>query len=127
MILADTSVLVRQFRNYSPVRARLITAINPVVSGMTVAEFFAGAVSAAHAAQCATVLSAFGRVPTPEGTWEQAGRNQATLRANGLTVPLPDTVIATVAIAAGVDLWTYDGHFAAMALLLPGLMLYREP
>lgn len=127
MILADTSVLVRQFRNYCPTRGRLIATVNPVVCGMTVAEFFAGAVSAAHAVQCATVLSAFGRLPTPEDIWETAGRNQALLRANGLTVPLPDAVIATVAIAAGVELWAYDTHFTMMAALLPGLTLYQEP
>ena len=37
--------------------------------------------------------------------------NQARLRTNGVTVPLIDTMLATLAISFDVAFWTYDGHF----------------
>ncbi len=100
---------------------------DPVICGITVAEFWAGGRTPAQRSNYAAILGLCRRVPTPEDVWEQAGRNQALLASSGLTVPLPDTIIATIAIAAGVELWTYDAHFAVMATLLPGLILYQEP
>jgi predicted nucleic acid-binding protein len=69
----------------------------------------------------------FGRVVTPEDVWETVGLNQALLRSGGLTVPLSDTMIATIAISQDLELWTYDGHFTLMQRLLPALKLFQEP
>ncbi len=126
MILTDTSVLIRQYRNPDPRRAQLIQTINPVVCGVTVAEVLAGARTPGQTTGTLALLGLFGRISIPEGVWEAAGRNQALLAASGLTVPLADTVIATLAVESKLDLWTYDTHFAAMAGLLPGLKLFQE-
>lgn len=127
MILADTSVLVRHFRNYTDSRQRLIERLDPAVCGLIVAEFGAGARTPSQAARCAAILAFFQHVSIAESVWEIGGRNQAHLAANGLNVPLIDTLIATIAIDAGLELWTYDAHFAAIAALLPGLTLFHEP
>ena len=127
MILADTSVLIVHYRKPDPVRTRWIAATSAAVCGATVAEMYAGARKAAQLAGTAAMLSLFGSVPTPEYVWELTGLNRATLLANGLNIAIPDVLIATVSIDAGIELWTYDSHFALMAGLLPGLTLYREP
>ncbi|HWG47789.1 MAG TPA: PIN domain-containing protein [Gemmataceae bacterium] len=127
MILADTSVLIRHFRSYTDSRQRLIETIDPAVCGLTVAEFGAGARTPSQVVSCAAILAFFQRIPIAESVWEAAGCNQARLASSGLIVPLPDTLIATVAIDAGLELWTYDTHFAAMAALLSGLRLFHEP
>ncbi len=127
MILTDTSVLIRHFRTPTPQRTSLFRTIAPVVCGVTVTEVLAGARTPAQLSKTQSLLAFFGRIPTPEGVWDTAGRNQAHLASRGLTVPLPDTVIATVAVDAGLELWTYDTHFATMAALLPGLNLFQEP
>ena len=57
---------------------------------------------------------------------EKAGHNQANLAANGLNVPLTDAIIATAAVDMGLESWTYDAHFTAMARLMSGLKLFHE-
>jgi predicted nucleic acid-binding protein len=51
----------------------------------------------------------------------------AALQAADLTLPFPDVVIATVAIAHGVELWARDYHFPLMQTVLPALQLFVEP
>jgi len=42
-------------------------------------------------------------------------------------VPLIDTALATIAIESGIELWTYDSHFALIQGVLPTLRLFQEP
>ena len=42
-------------------------------------------------------------------------------------MPFPDAVIASVAIANGIELWTRDRHFTLVQQLLPALKLFPEP
>jgi len=127
MLLADTSILIAHFRNPTPARAVIIVHESAVVSGMVVSELRAGGRTPAQILTCDQVLALFGEIATPESVWDAAGRNQAMLRSNGLNVPLDDAIIATTAITSDIELWAYDGHFTAMATLLPGLRLFREP
>ena len=127
MILTDSTVLIRQIRTRDPRVTSIISARNAAVCGITVFEVLAGARNARQQASAAAMLASFQRVPTPESIWEAAGLNQARFAANGLIFPLPDALIATVAASAGLELWTYDNHFTAMASLLSGLHLFHEP
>ena len=72
-------------------------------------------------------MTDFRPLPIPEILWETVGRNQARLRANGITVPLTDTVVASLAIALNLELWAYDAHFALIQRVLPALKLFQEP
>lgn len=127
MLLADTSVLIAQFRNFDPKREALIRGQPVGLCGPVLAEFLAGARTVKHQAACQVILASLIPVATPEAVWELAGRNQALLATNGLNVPLVDAIIASVAIVAGLELWAYDAHFLAMAALLTGLQMFREP
>ena len=120
-VVVEDSSAERRFRGSS------LLAGHGVVSGVTVAELFAGVRTARDEARLQTALADFPAVPIPDAVWELTGRNQATLQANGVTVPLTDTVIATVAMAIGVELWTYDGHFQLIQRVLPALRLFVEP
>jgi predicted nucleic acid-binding protein len=42
-----------------------------------------------------------------------------TLRRNGITVPLPDLLIAQVAIAEKLELWHADEHFEEIKRVVP--------
>jgi predicted nucleic acid-binding protein len=127
MVLADTSVVIAHYRNPTARVQRLIAAHSAAVCGVTVAEVYGGARTPAEAARCAAILGIFGRVVTPEDVWEVVGQHQVQLRAGGLTVPLSDTIIATVALTHELELWTYDSHFTLMQRLLPALKLFEEP
>ena len=44
-----------------------------------------------------------------------------------MTVPFPDAVVATLAIANNLELWTRDAHFTLIQQWLPALKLFQEP
>jgi predicted nucleic acid-binding protein len=44
-----------------------------------------------------------------------------------VTVPFPDALIATLAIAENLELWTRDLHFTQIQRVLPSLRLFQEP
>jgi predicted nucleic acid-binding protein len=127
MILTDTSVLIQQERHPDPQRVQTAVNFAAAVCGVTIAEFFTGARSANQEAAIRHILAFFQVVPIPETLWEGVGGNQSLLLSRGLTVPLADTAIATVAVARGVELWTYDIHFTHMAAIIPGLVLFQVP
>ena len=127
MLLADTSILITHFRSPTAARATIIASEQAVIPGAVVAEFRAGGRTPAQVLNGDRVLALFGTFITPEAVWDLAGRNQALLASNGLNVPLIDTIIVSVAIVAGLELWTYDAHFTVMTTLLAGLRMFQEP
>ncbi|MDA2933158.1 PIN domain-containing protein [Acidobacteria bacterium AH-259-D05] len=60
------------------------------------------------------LLSSFGvipEVPFTERVWKEAARLGYTLRRHGITVPLPDLLIAQAAIDKDLVLWHVDEDF----------------
>jgi predicted nucleic acid-binding protein len=127
MILTDASVLIEQEKHPDPKRVQTAVNFAAAVCGITIAELFTGVRTAKQESAVRTVLGFFRVVPIPDALWETVGRHQALLMSRGVNVPLADTAIATVAIASGFELWTYDVHFTHMAIILPGLKLFHEP
>src|SRR5688500_7546902 len=114
MILVDTGVLVDFLRTKDPKLAALFRSLPVAVCGAIRAELLAGARDAVTRQQGLVFLSPFLHAPTPEPHWDLIGDNLATLRAHGITVPFPDAVIATVAIANDIEVWTRDPHDLTM-------------
>ncbi len=127
MILLDTSVLIDALRTGDPRFQQLFTAHGAAVCGVTKAETLYGARDAADYARLEAALALFPNVDFPESLWEQVGHNLFVLRTNGLTVPFPDVVIATLAIATDLELWTRDHHYPHIQRLIPTLKLFQEP
>jgi len=124
MILADTSVVVDYLRGPTPALHSIIATQQAAICGVTVAEILAGARLPTDTQWLLTALSAFRRVPTPETIWEAIGDNLAILRRNGITVPMPDAVIATIAMNLNVEVWTTDAHFPMMQRVFSQLRLF---
>jgi predicted nucleic acid-binding protein len=127
MILTDASVVIVYERVPTPRLKKIITDEEASVCGVTIAELYAGVHSAKDEAKLRTALADFKSQPIPDALWETIGRNQATLSAKGVTVPLADTALATLAIFLDVELWTYDAHFRLIQQVLPALKLFQEP
>ena len=114
MILADTSIVVEYLRTPAERVLMLLSENDAAICGVIRTEVLAGARDRAHLQRIAAALDAFAYLATSEATWDSLGENLRALRAAGLTVPLPDALIATVAIEDGVEVWTRDAHFARM-------------
>lgn len=127
MILTDTSVVIVYERAPSPRLHKIVAANDAVVCGITVAELFAGVRNPRTEARVRTALADFRTLAIPDALWEQVGRNQSALLARGVTVPLTDTILATLALSLGVELWAYDAHFGLAQSVLPALRLFVEP
>lgn len=83
--------------------------------------------SSADRAFTAATFAVLDQIAIPETLWDAIGTNLAALRAAGLPMPFADVVIATVAVAAGVEPWARDQHFAQMLPHVSGLRLFAEP
>jgi predicted nucleic acid-binding protein len=127
MILTDSSVVIDFERSADPNILHLILANAAGICGGTRAEVLHGARDAAHRVRMLTDLQVFQQVSIPEPLWDDVGDNLAALRRSGITVPFQDAVIATVAIANDVELWTHDNQFKLIQTALPQLRLFVEP
>jgi predicted nucleic acid-binding protein len=127
VILTDTSVVIDFVRGKDAKLAGLISQLPVAVCGIVRAELLCGARDPAHRTSLLTLLATFAQIPTPEAVWDAVGDNLATLRRNGITVPFPDVVIATVGIEYDIEGWTRDPHFPTMQKVLSSLRMFPEP
>lgn len=121
--LLDSSVLIDYTRAKDPTLAALLTNLPIGICGVVRAEAICGV----KGAKDRTLLNSFHQISTPETAWDAAGDHLHTLRTHGVTVPLPDAVIATFAIVNDIELWSRDSHFALAQNWLPSLKLFQEP
>lgn len=127
MILADTSIVVEFLRTRNARLQSLIVSSPAAVNGVTRAEILHGARDSQHRAKLIAALNLFQQIAFPDTLWDEAGDHLAALRAAGVTVPFADALLATVAIANNLELWTRDLHFSQMQRILPKLRLFTEP
>jgi predicted nucleic acid-binding protein len=127
MILADTTVVIDFLPGPTARSLKIIRDNSAAICGATLAEVYAGARSPADFKRYENSLSSFGLIPTPKKIWPSLGRNLSLLGANGLSVPFPDALIATLAIENDIELWHHDVHFPSIQKILPRLKLFQEP
>ena len=65
------------------------------------------------------LLDVLPEVPIDAAVWREAARLGSDLRCHGITVPLPDLLIAEAAIRAEIELWHADNHFEEIKKLVP--------
>ncbi|HSZ56562.1 MAG TPA: PIN domain-containing protein [Tepidisphaeraceae bacterium] len=127
MILLDTSVLVRYLRTADPKILAVLSAPGVAVSVVTRAEILHGAKNEPDFRRLDKMLDGFSQVGAAPEAWTDLARNLYELRLNGVMVPFPDALIATLAIRESMELWTLDNHFQLIQGVLPSLKLFRPP
>ncbi len=124
MILLDTSVLIEFLRSPTEAMLGVFEEYAAAICGVTRAEVLAGARDSAHLGRIAESLDVLEHVVIAEEFWDVLGKNLSLLRAAGVTVPLADAMIGSLAIGNDLELWTYDSHFERMQKVLPELQLF---
>src|SRR3954451_23856333 len=110
MILTDTSVTIDYTQGQDAKLTALLPTLPVAVCGITRAEMLCGSRDPADRQDLLNFLAGFRQLPIPDAVWDQVGDNLAALRARGVTVGIADAVIATLAIANGIELWARDHH-----------------
>lgn len=127
MILLDSSVVIEYLQTGDPKLFGLFQAHQAAICGVTRAEVLNGARSSKHRTRLVLALNAFHPLATPESAWDDVGDNLGLLRSRGVTVPLADVIIVTLAILNDIELWARDAHFQLIQTVLPQLKLFQEP
>src|SRR5260370_40714524 len=108
MILTDTGILINFLRTQDAKLAHLLRTLPVAICGVVRAEILAGARNPKDRQRLLTFLQPFQYVPLPESSWDRTGDNLAVLYAAGVSVPIPDAVIATLGIENDIEVWTRD-------------------
>jgi predicted nucleic acid-binding protein len=124
MVIADTSVWIPFFnRPDSPQKTALdllIDADEIVLVGVVLAELLQGCRTPSERDLLSDALLALPYHEVTQSTWSQAGNLSAHLLRRGVTLPLSDLLIATLAIEHGCSVYSLDTHFKK----IPGVHLY---
>ncbi len=123
-LLADTSVWIAYFRPQG--HEDLKASLEARISGGDVhtcwpvrAEVLVGARDEAAYSRLSSLFEALPEVPVDNRIWEQSAELGFRVRRAGLSIPMPDLLIAQAASAAGLELWHMDSHFELLVHHLP--------
>ena len=125
MILLDTNIIIDYWRSTTKETGQALLRLDSCICGAVLAELLQGARNEWEVAWARRAVSKYRWLGTPSKVWHRLGMNLMTLRREGLAVPFPDALLATVAIEHNVPLWSRDKHFVKMQQVLPALQLYK--
>jgi predicted nucleic acid-binding protein len=115
-ILLDTSTWICYLRPHGWDDLKLavqqvLTVEQVYTCWVVMAELLIGARDERGFTQLFDTLRALPEIPVTDRVWEAAARLGYTVRRRGVTIPLPDLVIAQTAITGDLTLWHVDDHF----------------
>lgn len=126
-IIADTCVWIEFFRrpesDLTVHLKGLLRERRVAMVGMVLAEILQGIKVQKEAGLVKESLKKLPYLEMTRDIWEQAGKISAVLRKKGLTIPLSDLIIASLALSSGYQVLTIDPHFEQVQ----GLNLYNFP
>ena len=126
MILVDTNILVKHLRKPSAREFGKLNAEELVICGVIKAEILHGAKGEHNFAELLSFLDNFDEIEINPDYWIELGRRLFTLRCRGITVPLADAMIATLALTEDLEIWSNDKHFEMMQKVWPELKLFQK-
>jgi len=121
-ILIDTCAWVAFLRSgQGALAAQVAQALGDdaaLLCGVTRTELLQGAKGAKEKQQLDFLFANVPCLPVDPSDWVTAGHTLQALRTQGITLPLTDALIATVAKRQGVPVLTIDAHFQHLPVTL---------
>lgn len=121
-ILIDTCAWVAFLRSGQGVLAsKVAQALNDdtaMLCGVTITELLQGAKGTKEKQQLDFLFANVPCVPIEPADWVAAGHTLQALRTQGITLPLTDALIATVAKRKVLPVLTVDAHFQHLSVSL---------
>ncbi len=112
-ILVDTSIWIEYFKGNKSVAAIIEekNAHTVFIAGPMITELIQGMKTKSEKDNFASSLESLPRLAITDRDWLDAGMLGSALREKGITVPLPDLIIYTLAKNNNCSLYTLDKHF----------------
>ena len=125
-VLVDTSIWIEYF-NKPDSRAgesleNLLKAGRVFCAGAVLTELLQGAKIEREFKLILESVTALPFLETKLTTWIDAGRISFSLRKKGVTIPVTDIILASLALESHCLIFTLDPHFKK----IPGIKLYTE-
>lgn len=124
-ILADTSVWIEFFKSGTKtgdILAALLAGSTACTCGVVLFELMQGIKSETEKAAILSILSELTYFEMSAALWQKAAGLSHTLKKKGLTLPLSDVFIASIAITHNLFIFTLDKHFEQ----IPGVQIYKS-
>ena len=119
-VLVDTSAWVDFFRNSSGLAGDLVTDLirldSAYLTGPIIAELLHGVRGKKEASQLNFLFTTIPYLEIERNDWAVTGNKLQKLREKGLSIPLTDVLIASVAIRNNMDVLTLDKHFQHLSV-----------
>lgn len=126
-VIVDTSVWIQFFnvpQSQEKVQVdKLLNNNRVVIVGIIISELLQRSHSRKDYEEIEDKIIALPYVEVSKNTWREVGKISFKLRKQGITLPLTDIVIATLAKENGYEIYTLDPHFKK----IPGVKLYLNP
>lgn len=123
-ILADSNIFIKYWKTKDKDIEDIMSKEDVVICGAVRAELMHGARSERELDGIKLVMDAFDELEMVEADWKQVGENLQKLRINGINLPFPDSIIATMGMKYDIPIWTFDQHFLRMKMVLTDMKLY---
>ncbi len=123
-ILADTSAWIEFFKLKSAIGDRLEALIvedSVWLCSVVMFELLQGVKSEAEKSVILDTLSNLAYVEMSQSLWQKSAVLAASLKKKGITLPLSDIFISSIAIEHDLLVFTLDKHFKQV----PGLRIYN--
>lgn len=123
-VIVDTSVLIDFLKKSDPNSQAVEVLINErriITTGIITAELLQGIRSANEEALVISLIDCIPTIEIDSNIWLKAGRLSCELRRKGITLPLTDIAIASVAIEHNLSIFTLDKHFEQ----IPEVKIYK--
>jgi len=124
-ILVDTSVWIQYFNRLDAKPGKSVEKLlgegRVVGSGIILTELLQGAKIEKEFNAILESMVAPPFLETTQNTWIKAGRISYALRRKGITIPITDLIIASLALEYDCLIFTLDPHFEK----IPDIELYK--
>lgn len=112
-LLVDTSIWIEYFKGNETVIDIIHDQNNfeVFITGPVLTELIQGIKTQNEKDRFAMCINAVPKLPITDDDWINAGNTGNSLRKIGVTIPLPDLIILTVANKSKCALFTRDKHF----------------
>ena len=112
-ILVDTSIWIEYFKANKEVLEIIHDRKNYeiFIAGPIITELIQGLKTEKEKAKFSMCIDAIPKLPLNDTIWVDAGNYGNTLRRSGVTIPLADLIIFTMACKYNCSLFSLDKHF----------------